>query len=193
MLAPVRTRAGSSFHRFPGPPDRLTLASSTRYADCERTQVSGCLWGAMALPTSLHVPAPALCGVPGRRTPHLACARYLLLVAPTRVCRATAAPAGGAGAAACAAAAATSASALDVTAAVIEAEDFVLVDELQKMGINVADIAKLKAGGLHTVGQILATPSKTLLAVKGISDAKLEKVRACALGDSCALAADRRR
>lgn len=33
--------------------------------------------------------------------------------------------------------------------------------------------------GLYTVGQVLATPSKALLAIKGISDAKLEKVRGC--------------
>lgn len=30
--------------------------------------------------------------------------------------------------------------------------------------------------GLHTVGRILSTPTKALLAIKGISDAKVEKV-----------------
>jgi hypothetical protein len=35
--------------------------------------------------------------------------------------------------------------------------------------------------GFHTIGQVLSTPSKALLAIKGISDTKLEKVRATLL------------
>lgn len=134
---------------------------------------------------------------------------------------------------------------LDATAVADESTDtFISVDELQKMGINAADIAKLKSSGLSTVsshylslswlniermaghygvavasiyacvalaarqratgnfastlcmyqshqcylhessasrpdvqvGLILATPSKRLLEIKGISDAKLEKI-----------------
>jgi hypothetical protein len=30
--------------------------------------------------------------------------------------------------------------------------------------------------GFHTVGQLLRTPTKVLLAIKGISDTKLEKI-----------------
>ena len=58
----------------------------------------------------------------------------------------------------------------------VDATSFVSVDQLQTLGINVADIAKLKAAGLHTVGLILSTPTKRLLDIKGVSDAKLEKI-----------------
>lgn len=47
---------------------------------------------------------------------------------------------------------------LDATAVADEATDtFISVDELQKMGINAADIAKLKSSGLSTVSRLAAT------------------------------------
>lgn len=46
----------------------------------------------------------------------------------------------------------------------------------QDFGINAADIKKCKDAGLHTVGQVLMTPSKSLLEIKGFSEAKVEKV-----------------
>ena len=76
-------------------------------------------------------------------------------------------------------------------------------------GINVSDISKLKGAGIHTVGQLMSTPSKvrardvvmprplvrsprspnpllpfpstkTVLAIKGLSEAKLEKLQEAA-------------
>ena len=38
-------------------------------------------------------------------------------------------------------------------------------------------MAKKCRSGYHTVGQILMTPSKLLLEIKGFSDAKVEKVQ----------------
>ena len=57
-----------------------------------------------------------------------------------------------------------------------EDDDFMGVDSLQAIGVHATDIAKLRGAGLCTVGQVLATPTKALLAIKGISDAKVEKV-----------------
>ena len=51
-----------------------------------------------------------------------------------------------------------------------------MIDKLQEGGINAADITKLKEAGFGTIGQIFQAPYKKLLSVKGISEAKLEKV-----------------
>jgi meiotic recombination protein DMC1 len=44
------------------------------------------------------------------------------------------------------------------------------------MGINAADITKLKNSGFCTVKSLLMAPKKELLNIKGITDAKLEKM-----------------
>lgn len=52
------------------------------------------------------------------------------------------------------------------------------IDLLQDAGINATDIAKLKEDGYATIGQLFQVSHKKLLTVKGISEAKVDKVRA---------------
>jgi meiotic recombination protein DMC1 len=70
--------------------------------------------------------------------------------------------------------------------AVVEASDdeeedsvrsFEPIDLLQDAGINATDIAKLKEDGFVTIGQLFQVSQRKLLGVKGISEAKLDKVR----------------
>ncbi|BEJ11635.1 hypothetical protein CspHIS471_0200950 [Cutaneotrichosporon sp. HIS471] len=51
------------------------------------------------------------------------------------------------------------------------------VDELQAHGINVSDITKLKAAGIVTVLGVAQTPRKNLAKIKGLSEAKIEKLK----------------
>lgn len=51
------------------------------------------------------------------------------------------------------------------------------VDLLQSHGINVADIKKLKGAGICTIKGILMTTVKKLCAIKGLSEAKVEKIK----------------
>lgn len=53
---------------------------------------------------------------------------------------------------------------------------FELIDQLQDFGVNAADINKLKDAGYATIGQLFQVAHKHLLQVKGISEAKLDKV-----------------
>ncbi len=48
------------------------------------------------------------------------------------------------------------------------------------MGINVADIAKLKMGGITSIKGVLMTHSRILLKFKGLSEVKVEKVKEAA-------------
>lgn len=50
------------------------------------------------------------------------------------------------------------------------------IDKLQNSGINAADITKLKQAGFCTVMSLFMAPKKELLNIKGITDAKLEKI-----------------
>ncbi|RZF39375.1 hypothetical protein LSTR_LSTR000896 [Laodelphax striatellus] len=55
------------------------------------------------------------------------------------------------------------------------------VDTLQSHGINVADIKKLKSSGICTVKGIVMCTRKKLCAIKGFSEAKVDKIKeACA-------------
>ena len=47
---------------------------------------------------------------------------------------------------------------------------------MQEHGINMADINKLKASGIATVMAVLMTTKKELLNIKGISEAKADKL-----------------
>ncbi|KAF8531049.1 hypothetical protein JB92DRAFT_3081158 [Gautieria morchelliformis] len=66
-----------------------------------------------------------------------------------------------------------------------EEEDFnvgpLLVSKLQEFGISPQDIKKLSEAGLHTVEAVAYTPKKNLIAIKGISDAKADRIIAEAL------------
>jgi meiotic recombination protein DMC1 len=52
----------------------------------------------------------------------------------------------------------------------------VVADTLQDQGISVGDINKLKAVGITTLGGVMRMTRKALLDVKGLSDAKVEKI-----------------
>ena len=54
------------------------------------------------------------------------------------------------------------------------------IEKLQQAGINIADIKKLKEAGICTVGAVLMETKKHLANVKGISDAKVDKLIAAA-------------
>lgn len=50
------------------------------------------------------------------------------------------------------------------------------IEELSKHGIANPDIQKLIDAGYHTVEAVVFTPRKTLVQVKGISEAKVDKI-----------------
>uniref|UniRef100_A0A3P9PTH5 DNA meiotic recombinase 1 n=2 Tax=Poecilia TaxID=8080 RepID=A0A3P9PTH5_POERE len=54
------------------------------------------------------------------------------------------------------------------------------IDLLQKHGINMADIKKLKSVGICTVKGIQMTTRKALCNIKGLSEAKVEKIKEAA-------------
>ena len=50
------------------------------------------------------------------------------------------------------------------------------VTKLQVNGITEADIKKLQESGLNTIEAVAYTPRKHILAIKGISEAKADKI-----------------
>jgi len=50
------------------------------------------------------------------------------------------------------------------------------IQELEKHGISSSDIKKLQDAGLHTVESVTFTPKKALVLVKGLSEAKIDKI-----------------
>lgn len=50
------------------------------------------------------------------------------------------------------------------------------VKALEEKGINAGDIKKLEEAGFHTVESIAFTPKKNLVTVKGLSEAKVDKI-----------------
>jgi len=56
-------------------------------------------------------------------------------------------------------------------------DDFEEVVKLQTVGINVSDIKKLQSAGIHTVKAIWQSTMKQLTAIKGMSEAKAQKVK----------------
>lgn len=55
------------------------------------------------------------------------------------------------------------------------------IEKLQEEGINMADINKLKSAGLCTVLSVVMTSKKKLLSIKGISEAKMDKIMTAAM------------
>ncbi|KAA6372579.1 MAG: putative Meiotic recombination protein DMC1 [Streblomastix strix] len=53
---------------------------------------------------------------------------------------------------------------------------YIEIDKLQDLGINVADLKKLKESGCYTVQSLQMRTKKDLLNIKGISEAKLDKI-----------------
>ncbi|KAH3664374.1 hypothetical protein WICMUC_005759 [Wickerhamomyces mucosus] len=54
------------------------------------------------------------------------------------------------------------------------------VDELQAQGVNASDIQKLKAAGISSVSTVLSTTRRNLLKIRGLSEAKVEKIKEAA-------------
>lgn len=54
---------------------------------------------------------------------------------------------------------------------------FAPVSGFQAHGIPAADIKKLKEGGIHTIEALAHAPKKELTMIKGISEAKVEKLQ----------------
>jgi len=54
------------------------------------------------------------------------------------------------------------------------------IDRLQELGINAADLKKLKEAGYHTSEAIVQATRKELLQIKGLSDLKVDNVIECA-------------
>ncbi|KAI3640558.1 hypothetical protein MIR68_001436 [Amoeboaphelidium protococcarum] len=54
------------------------------------------------------------------------------------------------------------------------------IDELQNQGINASDIQKLKVAGVCTVRGVMMCAKKNLLKIKGLSEAKVDKIREAA-------------
>ena len=50
------------------------------------------------------------------------------------------------------------------------------VGALEAHGIGSADVKKLREAGYHTVESVVYTPKKALLGIKGISEAKADKI-----------------
>ena len=50
------------------------------------------------------------------------------------------------------------------------------IKALEEKGINAGDIKKLEEAGYHTVEAVAFTPKKMLINVKGLSEAKVDKI-----------------
>ncbi|CAO3656114.1 unnamed protein product [Mucor fragilis] len=57
-----------------------------------------------------------------------------------------------------------------------EETGFLLISKLESSGISATDIKKLKEGGYYTVESIAYAPKKALLAIKGISETKADRI-----------------
>ncbi|GAB1524602.1 Meiotic recombination protein dmc1 [Rhizoctonia solani] len=55
-----------------------------------------------------------------------------------------------------------------------------MIDELQSHGINAQDITKLKKKGICTVSAVRMTSRRNMLKIKGMSEAKVEKIKEAA-------------
>jgi len=51
-----------------------------------------------------------------------------------------------------------------------------LFNKLEEHGISANDVKKLQEAGFHSIASVAHTPKKTLLAIKGLSEATAEKV-----------------
>lgn len=49
-------------------------------------------------------------------------------------------------------------------------QTFRVIEDLQSVGINASDIKKLQEAGLSTIGQVLQTCGRDLVAIKGVKN-----------------------
>lgn len=59
-----------------------------------------------------------------------------------------------------------------------EETGFLLISKLEASGISATDIKKMKEGGFYTVESVAYAPKKALLAIKGISETKADRILA---------------
>merc|ERR1711971_1169461 len=59
-------------------------------------------------------------------------------------------------------------------------KSYVEIEELEQQKISAGDIKKLKEANFYTVESVAYTPRKTLLEIKGISEAKVDKIQGAA-------------
>ena len=59
-------------------------------------------------------------------------------------------------------------------------DDMLFIDELQNQGIGMTDIQKLKAAGICTIKGVLMNTMRALCRVKGMSEAKVDKIKEAA-------------
>lgn len=71
------------------------------------------------------------------------------------------------------------------TEAVDYVQSFRLIEDLQQMGINMSDIKKLQDSGLVTIGGVLQCSTRDLVAIKGLTEARIEKIREAAKKLDC--------
>lgn len=57
---------------------------------------------------------------------------------------------------------------------------FRLVEDLQSAGINMSEIKKLQEAGIMTIGSVLQCATRDLVAIKGFTEARVEKIREAA-------------
>ena len=55
-------------------------------------------------------------------------------------------------------------------------DELEMIEELARYGINAGDIRKAKEAGYHTAKSIVMIPKKALYSVKGLSEAKVDKM-----------------
>ena len=72
---------------------------------------------------------------------------------------------------------AADASAVSVDDGEMEVENHMPISRLEQCGISAQDVKKLRDAGYHTVESVTFVPRKGLIAVKGISEQKADKVR----------------
>ena len=53
---------------------------------------------------------------------------------------------------------------------------FLFTMDWQTNGIGASDIKKLEEAGFHTIESVAYAPKKTLISIKGISEAKADKI-----------------
>ena len=64
-------------------------------------------------------------------------------------------------------------------------QTFRLIEDLQNGGINMSDIKKLQDHGITTIGSCLQMCKRDLIGIKGLSEAKVDKIREAARKLDC--------
>ena len=68
---------------------------------------------------------------------------------------------------------------IEIDPSLLEETGIQEIDKLESMGINVADIKKLKAAGLYTMASVMMATTAYLTSIKGLSEVKVQKLIEC--------------